>query len=50
MTADTLKEIVKEMDYIYVLDSGRLVHQGTHRELLEENAIVYKQLLGHWSS
>ena len=30
---------VKETDYIYVLDNGGLVEQGTHEELRDSNGI-----------
>ena len=36
---------MKEMDHIFVMDEGEVVHQGTHQELLTENAVAYMQLL-----
>jgi len=34
------------VDHIFVLDHGKLVHQGSHKELMEQNAQVYFKLLG----
>ncbi|EGC36488.1 hypothetical protein DICPUDRAFT_77869 [Dictyostelium purpureum] len=34
------------VDHIFVLDHGKLVHQGSHSQLLQENSPVYYKLLG----
>ncbi|KAF2069864.1 hypothetical protein CYY_008817 [Polysphondylium violaceum] len=34
------------VDHIFVLDHGKLVHQGSHKQLMEDNAQVYYKLLG----
>lgn len=35
------------LDHIYVLHEGRIVHEGTHQQLVEAKASLYLQLLGH---
>jgi ABC-type glutathione transport system ATPase component len=37
---------ISGLDYIYVLHEGRIVHEGTHQQLVEEKASLYLQLLG----
>lgn len=37
---------IQDVDHVFVLDQGVLVHQGTHAELLEQKADVYMRLLG----
>eukprot|EP00026_Physarum_polycephalum_P002286 Phypoly_transcript_02292.p1 GENE.Phypoly_transcript_02292~~Phypoly_transcript_02292.p1 ORF type:complete len:940 (+),score=120.89 Phypoly_transcript_02292:395-2821(+) len=37
---------IQDVDHVFVLDQGRLVHQGTHNELLAQRAEVYMRLLG----
>ncbi|EFA76103.1 putative non-transporter ABC protein [Heterostelium album PN500] len=34
------------VDHIFVLDHGKIVHQGSHKELVKEKAPVYMKLLG----
>ena len=33
---------VKHADYIYILDKGRVVEEGTHRELMQRKGYYYK--------
>ena len=35
---------IQNADWILVLDEGRIVEQGTHQELLEHPAGLYKRL------
>jgi ABC-type glutathione transport system ATPase component len=37
---------IQDVDHVFVLDQGRLVHQGTHNDLLAQRAEVYMRLLG----
>ncbi len=37
---------VQSMDRIFVLHEGKLVHQGSHDELVEKKAAIYMKLLG----
>jgi len=37
---------IQDVDHVFVLDQGVLVHQGAHKELLEQKAEVYMRLLG----
>jgi ABC-type multidrug transport system fused ATPase/permease subunit len=37
---------VRDADKIIVMDKGKIVGEGTHSELLENNA-VYKNLVAH---
>jgi len=37
---------IQDVDHVFVLDQGVLVHQGAHKELLEQKAEVYMKLLG----
>jgi len=37
---------IQDVDHVFVLDQGRLEHQGTHKELLEQKAPGYMRLLG----
>ena len=41
---------IQNMDVIYVMHQGRLVHQGSHEQLLAEKAELYLQLLGQNSA
>eukprot|EP00004_Rigifila_ramosa_P001331 TRINITY_DN1126_c0_g1_i1.p1 TRINITY_DN1126_c0_g1~~TRINITY_DN1126_c0_g1_i1.p1 ORF type:complete len:746 (-),score=163.21 TRINITY_DN1126_c0_g1_i1:20-1927(-) len=38
--------VMQDVDWIYLLDAARLVHQGSHHQLVEERAPVYMKLLG----
>lgn len=37
--------ICQAVDYVVVLARGRLAHEGTHRELVEQEAEEYGKLL-----
>jgi len=41
---------IQNMDVIYVMHQGRLVHQGSHEQLLAEKAEMYLQLTGQNSA
>ncbi|KAM9967374.1 hypothetical protein ACTFIW_001458 [Dictyostelium discoideum] len=41
-----LASVQNTVDHIFVLDHGKLCHQGSHEELMNENAQVYYKLLG----
>ncbi|KYR00105.1 putative non-transporter ABC protein [Tieghemostelium lacteum] len=41
-----IQSIQNTVDHIFVLDHGKLIHQGSHNELIEENAFGYMKLLG----
>jgi ATP-binding cassette subfamily B protein len=33
---------VKQADYIYILDRGRILEEGTHRDLMQKKGYYYK--------
>ena len=33
---------VKQADYIYILDKGRILEEGTHRQLMQKKGYYYK--------
>jgi len=37
---------IQDVDHIFVLEQGHLVHQGNHKDLLEGKAPIYMKLLG----
>lgn len=37
--------LLRELDHIFVMDKGKVVHSGTHRQLLQEKAKVYLQFM-----
>eukprot|EP00003_Mantamonas_plastica_P026478 TRINITY_DN5427_c2_g2_i1.p2 TRINITY_DN5427_c2_g2~~TRINITY_DN5427_c2_g2_i1.p2 ORF type:complete len:185 (-),score=77.08 TRINITY_DN5427_c2_g2_i1:1352-1906(-) len=37
---------MKEMDYLVLLHSGKLAHQGSHQDLIDQRATIYLKLLG----
>jgi ABC-type glutathione transport system ATPase component len=37
--------LLRELDHIFVMDSGKVVHSGTHKQLLQEKAKVYLQFM-----
>eukprot|EP01132_Coremiostelium_polycephalum_P002872 gene2872-3569_t len=41
-----LLSIQNAVDHIFVLDHGKLVHQGSHQQLIQENASIYLKLCG----
>ena len=40
--------LMKEMDHIVVLENGKIACQGSHEDLLKNNASCYKRLLGEY--
>jgi len=42
--------LLRELDLIYVFDNGLVVHKGSHKQLVKQQAMKYMEYMFPWKT